>query len=151
VSTALELDRLLNQIEESSDPAIGSNASSQFMLECLALVEQSLPPLAMEAVQSVRHYLAGRLDLEAIIHIRSKCWRRIDECRQTSDGDSSEVIAIRAAIFPLHAQEHPTERDLVDHLSAFLAFVNRVEPHFEEEEALLRKHFANSLESNESQ
>jgi hypothetical protein len=37
------------------------------------------------------------------------------------------------------------EHDIVDHLSYFLAFVNQVEPHLAEEEALLRKHFTKCL------
>lgn len=151
MSTAQEIDGLLNQIEETSNPTVGSKASTQFMLECLALIEEKLPPLATEAAELTNRYLSGRAKLEAVIEMRSKCWRHIDECRKTGDCDSLEVNAIRAVIFPLDAFEHPAEHDVVEHLSAFLAFVNHVEPHFQQEEALLRKHFASSLHSNGSQ
>lgn len=54
---------------------------------------------------------------------------------------------IRAVIFPLDAQKNPEERDVVNHLGLFLEFVNTVEPHYEEEEALLRRHFADCIET----
>jgi len=67
VSTAQEIDLVLNQIEETSNPKVGSRASNQFMLECLALIEERLPPLATEAAELINHYLSGRVKLDAVI------------------------------------------------------------------------------------
>jgi len=143
-----KLGALLNDIEQKCDPAIGSKQCIQFMLECLSLIEQKLPSIAVEALTVAKEYLAGRTSLESVSEMRLQCWQYL---RQHYPGvlfKHSEVNAIRAVIFLLHAQEHPEDRNIVDHLSFFLMLVNDVEPHRKEEETLLPKYFAECLKTS---
>jgi|ERR1043166_8204008 hypothetical protein len=144
-NTGKELEELLNDIEEKCNPQIGAKESIDFMLECLSLIRHKLPPASIEAVEVLQAYFMGRVTIEAVNDMLVECWRRIDEDYKGVDARNSEVSAIRAVIFPLNAQRRGQERDIVDHLSSFLTFVNQVEPHLKEEEELLRRHFAKCI------
>jgi hypothetical protein len=61
---------------------------------------------------------------------------------QTANPD---VAAVRAVICILHEQFRPNPDDLVDSLSLFLRLLNNIEPRFEEQDALMQKHFAACL------
>jgi hypothetical protein len=75
----------------------------------------------------------------------AKCWQYLNENYKHVSLKDPVVSAIRAVIFPLHAQQHPDDHNVVDHLSFFLSLVNNVEPHIAEEESFLRKHFIGCL------
>ncbi len=137
-----ELNELLNEIEERCDPLIGSKESNDFMIECLSLIRHKLPPIALEAIQVLQAHLVGRVTIDTVSDMLARLWRHIDENHKGVDIRHVEMSAIRAVIFPLDAQRRAQERDIVDYLSSFLTFINHVEPHLEEEEGLLRKHFA---------
>jgi len=143
--TAKELDELLNDIELKCDPPIGSKESNAFMLECLSLIRHKLPPISLEAVEVLQAYFMGRATVEAVNDMRVRCWEHIAEHYKGVEASNPEVSAIRAVIFPLGAQREAEQRDIVDHLSFFLMFINQVEPHLDEEERLLRRHFAKCI------
>jgi hypothetical protein len=140
-----ELDRLLNDIEIGCDPPVGGPECNRFSLDCLALIRYKLPPVALEGLACVTEYLAGQLTLQSVTDMRIKCWQYLDENYKHAPLDDPMVSAVRAVICPLHAQQNPDERNIVDHLSFFLMLVNNVEPHFQEEESLLRAYFAHCL------
>jgi hypothetical protein len=140
-----ELSELLNRIEENCDPPIGSQQCNDFMLECLSLIREKLPPISLEAMEVLRKYFSRVVKIEAVSEMLVKCWHHIDENYKGVDSCHVEVSAIRAVIFPLDAQRRAHERDIVDYLESFLTFVNQVEPHPEKEEDLLRKHFAKCI------
>lgn len=140
-----ELDSLLNDIEISCDPPVGAPECNRFSLDCLALIRHKLPPVALEGVACVTAYLAGQIPLQSVTEMRIQCWQYLDENHKHAALDDPTVSAVRSVISLLGAQDPPERRDIVDHLSFFLMFVNNVEPHFEEEEVLLRKHFAQCL------
>ena len=144
-NTDQELNEILNKIEENCDPLIGSKQCNDFMLECLSLIREKLPPISLEAIDVLREYFAGRVKIEAVSEILVKSWHHIDKNYKGVDNRHVEVSAIRAVIFPLDAQRRARERDIVDYLGSFLTFVNQVEPHPKEEEDLLRKHFAKCI------
>jgi TorA maturation chaperone TorD len=77
--------------------------------------------------------------------MRVKCWQHIKDEYKGIDDSNPEVSAIRAVIFALGAHREAEQRDIVDHLSCFLSFVNQVEPHREEEEKLLRRYFTKCI------
>jgi hypothetical protein len=139
------LTGLLNDIEINCDPTIGSRECSQFSLDCLALIRHKLPPIAEEGLALGTAYLEGRVPVQSVIDMLIKCWQYLAENHKHTPMDDPAVNAIRAVIFPLDAQKNPEERNIVDHLSSFLEFVNIVEPHHKEEEALLRTCFAKCL------
>jgi len=139
------LNELLNEIEEKCDPLVGSKECNDFMLECLSLIQEKLPPISLEAMALLRGYFVGRITIDAVSDMLVKCWRYIDENYKGVDHGGAEVSAIRAVIFPLDAQRRAQERDIVDYLGSFLTFVNQVEPHPKKEEDLLRKHFAKCM------
>jgi hypothetical protein len=142
-----KIDGLLNDIEVNCDPAIGIRACTRFSLDCLTLIRHKLTPIAEEGLAIATAYLEGRAPLEVVTGALLKCWQYLDEKHKHAPTSDAEVSIIRAVIFPLYAQKNPGERDIVDHLSLFLAFVNTVEPHYEEEETLLRAHFSDCLKA----
>ncbi len=140
-----KLDLLLNDVEINCDPTIGSRECIQFTLDCLKLIRGKLPPIAEQGVSVVSDYLERRTSLQVVLDALLRAWEYLKEnCKNTSIEDPV-VSAIRAVICALHAQKNPQQRDIVDHLSFFLELVNNVEPHYEEEEALLRTYFAKCL------
>jgi hypothetical protein len=140
-----EVDEILSKIEENCNPSIGSAECNEFSLECLSLIRDKLPPIALQALDVLREYFGRRVPIEAVNDMRLKCWHHIDEHYRTVASSHAEVSSIRSVIFPLDAQRRAHEREIVDHLSCFLTFVNQVESHLDEEEALLRKHFTKCL------
>jgi hypothetical protein len=146
MSTPQELDLLLNDIEMNCDPTIGSEQCNQFSIDCLSLIRHKLPPIAEEGLTIVTEYLEGRVPLRSVTDMLVKCWQYLKENYNQASPDDPVVSAIRAVIFPLTAQKDPQQRDIVDHLSLFLTLVNNVEPHYDDEESLMRKHFAKCLE-----
>jgi hypothetical protein len=146
MSTEQGINDLLNMIEENCDPSIASKQCNDFMLESLSLIREKSPTIALEATEVAQEYFAGRVKIQAVSDMLVKCWHHIDENYKGVDSRHAEVSAIRAVIFPLDAQRHTNERDIVDYLSSFLTFINQVEPHLDEEEALLRKHFGKCIE-----
>lgn len=143
------LDHLLNRIEMGCNPEVGLKQSSDFMMECLSLIKSKLPRVASEGLRISNEYIAGRAQRESIIEALEKCWSDLRENHSGQQINEHEVSGIRATICLLHAQAHPHERDIVDQLSFFLTLVNNVEPHFEKEEFLLRRHFAQCLITGE--
>ena len=145
INALQKLDDLLNDIEMNCYPAIGVEPCIRFSLDCLALVQHKLPLIAEEARFLVAEYLEGRVSLQSIKEMLAKCWQYLKENRNHHPAEEPTESAIRAVIFPLTALRDFAERDIVDHLGLFLEFVNQVEPHYGEEEALLRKYFADCL------
>jgi hypothetical protein len=139
------LEDLLNDIEINGDPTVGSAECTQFSLACLALIRHKLPPIAERGVATLRDYLDGRVSLETVVRAKVACWEFLGGAHKDAPLTDPIVAAVRAVIFPLEAQRVPQERDIVDHLAFFLEFVNDVEPHYEEEEALLRTCFSKCL------
>jgi hypothetical protein len=109
------------------------------------LIKEKLPPIALEALDVLQEYFGLRVPIEAVNDMRLKCWHHIDENYRAVDSLDAKVSGIRSVIFPLDAQRRAPAREIADHLSCFLTFVNQVEPHLDEEEALLRKHFTKCL------
>jgi len=141
------IDDLLNDIEVNCDPAIGSRACIRFYLDCLRLISHKLPPIAEEGLAVATAYVEGRASVEVVTDAIVKCWQYLDEKHKHAPTSDPNVSIIRAVLFPLYAEKNPEERDVVDHLSLFLAFVNTVEPHYEEQETLLRTHFSDCLKA----
>jgi hypothetical protein len=141
------LDDLLNDIEQNCDPAVGDQESNDFMFDCLLLVQHKLPAICLEAMALLTAYRLGQIPLHDIDEMAVRCWRYLDENYKGADSALAEVSAVRAVIFPLNAHRHvhKGEHDIVDYLSSFLTFVNQIEPHLDEEESLLRKHFARCI------
>lgn len=142
---SLELDLLLNRIEENCDPASCGKNAVEFMVDCLSLVEHKMPTIAKEALRVARGYPAERATLDAVVEMLDRCWLYLDEQYRGKDLSDPEVSAIRAAIFILFDLQHPEEFEIVDSLSFFLRLVNNIERHLQEEESLLRVHFAGCL------
>ena len=139
------LSDLLNDIEINCDPGIGGGQCNAFSIECLFLIQHKLPPIAVEALGILNDYLAGRIPVKSVLDALVGLWKYLDTNHPQRGVDNLEISAIRAVIFPLDAQKSPEMRNIVDHLGFFLQFVNNVEPHYEEEEVLLRKHFGECL------
>ena len=137
-----KLDSLLNIIEMNCDPTIGSSECNRFSLDCLSLIQHELPSIAAQAFTLLTEYINGQARLQTLVDMRIKCWQYLDENHKHAPLHDPVVSAIRAVIFSLQAQQTPEERNFVDHLSSFLMWLNNVEPHFEEQESLLQKHFA---------
>ena len=140
-----KLDDFLNEIEINCDPPIGSRACVQFCLDCLALIRGKLPPIAEEALSFATECLEKPVPVSRVNDMLTKCWQFLDENHRDIPIDDARVSVIRAAMVPVYCLKHPTTNDVVDHLSFFLKLLNNVEPHFEDEEVLLRQHFANCL------
>lgn len=139
------LDLLLNEIEMNCDPNIGGEECNQFSVDCLLLIQDKLPPIAVEALTVLQDYLERCASLVSVTEMLARCWKYLRMAYPEAPLNDPSVSAIRAVIFPLDAQKHPENLNIVDHLSFFLMLVNNVEPHFAEEEMLLRKHFINCL------
>jgi hypothetical protein len=142
-----KLDDLLNDVEINCDPTIGSRESIRFTLDCLYLILGKLPRIAEQGITVVSDYLERRTSLQSVEDTRARCWEYLGQNYKNTSIEDPVVSAIRAVIFPLWAQQYPEQRDIVDHLSVFLELVNYLEPHYEEEEALLRTHFAKCLKT----
>jgi hypothetical protein len=142
-----KLSLLLNDIESNCNPAVGSEECGRFSLECLSLIQHKLPPIAVDAVGILNSYFSGQAQLSSVAEMLERSWQYLRKGNRDQNFDDPEVSAIRAVIFPLDAQKNPEMRDIVDHLSFFLGLVNNVEPHYEEEEMLLRKYFSECLEA----
>lgn len=87
------------------------------------------------------------MSLQSIIDMRIKCLQFLEDNYRNAPLNDPVVSAVRAVVFPLYAQQDPDERDVVDHLGFFITLVNNVEPHFAEEELLLRTYFAQCLKA----
>ncbi len=138
------LDMMLNQMEQNCDPVIGSSASIQFMLDCMQLIETELPEFAAEALHAIERSLIERTARQQWDSLWRECWAFVDAQQREGAGNSG-VPALRALICVLDALRNPEQHDIVDHLSFFIGLVNRVKPHFAQEELLLRKRFDNCL------
>jgi hypothetical protein len=150
LSQIQRLDSLLNDIEQICDPPIGSQASIQFSLACLALVRHRLPQIAEHVRAFSAEHLERPAPLGEVEELLVRCWRYLEENHKNAPLEDPTVSAFRAVICILHAQKHPEERAIVDHLSFFLMLVNNLEPHHQEQESLLRTHFAQCLEAKGS-
>jgi len=142
-----KLSLLLNDIEEICDPPIGSRECSLFRMACLALIRHKLPLIPERARAFSAQYVKHRAPIEEVDELLVQCWQYLEENHGNAPVEDPTVSAFRAVICILYAQKHPEERDIADHLSFFLMLVNNVEPHYQEEESLLRTHFARYLET----
>jgi len=61
--------------------------------------------------------------------------------------DDPEVSATRAVICVLQEQLQAESDDFLDSASFFLQIINNVEPHQDQQEVLIRKHFASCLDA----
>ena len=71
------LDSILSDIEETCRPRQYARFIVPFMLDCAALVEQRMPPLALEAIQIAKGYRDGLISLQHVAEIRDACWQSI--------------------------------------------------------------------------
>jgi hypothetical protein len=136
---------VLNDIEMNCNPKIGDDRCTKFSYECLSLIRDKLPTIAAEAFDLLGDNLEGPVQLDSISEMLKRLWTYFDENRKEKGIGFAEEGAIRAVIGPLHALINPDTREIVDDLAFFLKMINNIEPHFEEEEALLRKLFKDCL------
>ncbi len=144
-NTSDKLDAVLNEIEMNCDPANGSDQCNRFRIACLSLVRSKLPPIAVEGFELANGHIEGHVSMQLITAMLSRCWQYLKENHHHDPLNHPIVSGIRAVICLLYGQTHPEERDIVDHMGFFLMLVNNVEPHFEEEESLLRVFFGKCL------
>jgi hypothetical protein len=135
-----KLDLLLNEIEMNYDPAAYNFSVAACMIDCVAVIECRLPPTAKTGPLVCRSYLLGESSLQQLKSAILDCWESIR--RQDCGIDIPDVSATRAILCILKHLESEEPHDLVDQMSFFLQLVNNVEAHEDEQEVLLRKHFA---------
>jgi hypothetical protein len=138
------LNLLLNDIEETCDPEIGSEASRNFSLDCLSLIAARSPSICEEALRLLKS--ESEIQTTALDELYVRCWNFIESHLPNKPITTPEVSAVRATICTLYAATHRHERNIVDHLSFFLELVNNVLPISERHEELLRQHFAGCFE-----
>jgi hypothetical protein len=137
------LDLILNEIEIRCNPPQYLKLAESFMFDCQALVGQRMPPLALRALQVASRHRAGLIPLQSVSETLAACWRGIQG--RDMQLDKPDVAAVRAVICILDSQLHPESDEFVDSLSFFLHLLNSIEPHFVEQEDLIRRHFADCL------
>jgi hypothetical protein len=142
-----KLDLLLNSLEQTCDSSAYLRARDAFMIDCLWLIEQLMPPIASASFQAARNYHDGLAPLNSVSDALVTCWRELRVGDREMRLDHPEVSAIRAVICLLYSQEHPEADDFLDSISFFLRLLNNVEAHFERQEALLLKHFDSCLKT----
>lgn len=141
-----ELSRLNNLVADI-DEQLGANRACNrrcysFMLDCLALIRHLLPPVAIAGIAVTERLLQNGFaatDWPELEAPRRNCWAEVKRL-ETIPGSEAQIAAVRAALFATYPPDG--KDDLVDVLSVFLEFANEAEPHFVEQEQLLRKHFA---------
>lgn len=135
----------LNEIEENCDPSLGDERTVQFMVDCLSLIKDRLPTPALDVLNMTKAMTSDATYQHEVTDLRNKCWAFVDAVTRDAGESSGQVSAVRASIFLTSTRLSPEDRDFVDSAALFLEFVNQVEPHFEEELMLLRKHFSKCL------
>jgi hypothetical protein len=142
-----KVDLLLNDIEINCEPAEYRSSIAVCMVNCALVIEHRLPPTARAGLLFCKGYLLNESSLQQLNGAILDCWESIrdQDCRI----DIPDVSATRAILCILKHLEGAEQHDLVDQMSFFLQLVNNVEAHEDEQEALLRKHFAACLTHSE--
>jgi hypothetical protein len=147
MATSLEkIDLLLNFIEENCDVGKYCGALALYMIDCLALIENRMPPTAADAFRISRAHAAGQIPLKRVIEAIQLCWEYLEKDHRDMCVNDPEVSATRAVICLLKWQEQPRPDDFLDLTSFFLRLLKHVEDRLEDEEILLKKHFGTCLE-----
>ena len=133
-----ELNLLLNEIEQRVGSEWSWTSCAHFMVECLFIVKDRLPPLALDGLAIAQLYLAGCSSSQEVSNMRVRCWQELPG-ELSMKTDDPRVAAIRAVICVLQTSLESSEG--LDLLSFFLQLVNRIEPHYEAQYRLLSKHF----------
>ena len=140
-----KLDLLLNEIEVNCDPVTYSSFVAGCMVDCVSVIEHRLPPMAKTGLLVCRSYPSGGSSLQQLKDAILDCWTVLGEGGQESRLEIPDVSATRAILCILKHLEGAEQHDAVDQMSFFLQLVNNVEAHEDDQEALLRKHFAACL------
>lgn len=114
-----------------------------FMLAALALIREKLPPMAIQALDVFDTYRSGRESAVAVVDKRVQCFAYMEQMAGGRVYGNPLVNAVGAATYLLYPEEDRLE--FVDHLAEFTELANSVEPHYDEQELLLRKYFAKGL------
>ena len=146
-TSSTKLDLLLNSIEENCDPTRYRAAWIPYLIACAALVEHRMPAVAIASFGVSRDYAAGRVSMQSVREAMQRCWEDLQKGHREMRLDDPQVSAVRAVICVLQRQLEPESDDFLDFTSFFLQVVDNVEPHPDEEEALLREHFGLCLDA----
>jgi hypothetical protein len=140
-----KLDLLLNEIETNCDPATYSSSIAACMVDCVVVIEHQLPPKAKAGLRICKAYLSGESSFQQLKSAILNCWKGLGNGGDENRFDVPHVSATRAILCILKHLEGKDPHDLVDQMSFFLQLVNNVKAHEDDQEALLRKHFAACL------
>lgn len=138
---------LLNAIEENCDPTQYRDLLVPYMIDCTSLIEHQMPAVAIAGFRVSKDYAAGMVSMESVREAKQRCWEDLQKNHTDTRLDDPEVSAIRSVICVLQRQLEPESDDFLDFTSFFLHLTNNVEPHPDQQEALIRKHFALCLDS----
>ena len=139
-----EIDLLLNDIEMNCEPAEYRGFEVDFMIDCVAIIEDNLSPAASAGLLVCRDYLSGKASLQVVQDAILECWAAERQKDWSRPFEVPELPANRAVLCLLKKLEGD-EADLVDGLSFFLNLIDNVEAQQEQHEALLRQRFAACL------
>lgn len=142
-----KLDLLLYSVEDGCDPSEYVGSMVPYMIGCLSLIEHRMPPVVSVSFQVSKDYYSGLSPLNSVSDAYEACWKELSRGHREMQLDDPDVSAIRAVICILYQQQHPESEDFLDSQTFFSQLVNNVEPHVDQEEALLKKHFASCLKA----
>lgn len=103
------LDSLLNNIEVDCNPTTDSEPCGRFCTDCLFLIRDRLPPIAVEALTLVNDRLNNKIPVESVAQMLTKCWQYLDENHCHQPLTVPAVSALRAVICVLDAQKNPRQ------------------------------------------
>lgn len=144
-TSSAKLDALLNAIEENCDPTAYRDLVIPYMLDCASLIETRMPAVALASFGVSNGHAAGRVSIQSVTEAIQRCWGELQKDRRETNLDDPEVSATRAVICVLQRQLELESDDFLNLTSFFLQLLNNVQPHLDEQEALLRRHFPSCI------
>jgi len=140
------LDLLLSQVDDKCELSDILSEAISFEADCLRLVCHAIPPQCSQDAELVFNFKRDRPTRDAAGVALGRCWTVLKKDYPGKDVDDVSVSAVRALICALTLVQAKELGDVVDDLGFFLEMLHHVEPHFEEEESLIRSHFGQYLD-----
>lgn len=104
MTSAAQLDLLLNSVEKNCAPTEYEQALLPFMFDCADLIKLRLPQLARESLSIAKSFDQGHLDVGALEQAVRTCWEAIGDGPRSLRVDEPQLAGFRAVICILHSQ-----------------------------------------------
>jgi len=137
------LDLLLNSIDENCTPEVYEPLLLPFMIDCADMIASRMSTVAADAFRIVKTHNGASSQSQELMEAVQRCWQSLGQRNMSLDDPG--VSATRAVICILHVRLRRESDEFIDGTSFFLQLINNVEPHIDEQEALLRKYFGHCL------